>query len=222
MNRFWIILTIVIVAFIGLFIITKPDSPGVTSDQAKKILKDDHVKWNPDAKVTVIEYGDFQCPACGSFYPVLKELEKTYKDKVRFVFRHFPLRNIHPNAQAGALAAEAAGNQGKFWQMHDKLFETQESWGKITTNQQKLFEGYAKELGLDIAKFRKDYADSKTAARINRDLASGKSFGATGTPTFILDGKKLETPNDGAAFAKLLDAALKKVEKNGDSSESVN
>lgn len=212
MNRFWIILIVVVLGLIGLFIVTKPasDNGGTDPEASKAVQEDDHVKWSTEAAVTLIEYGDFQCPACGSYYPILKELEKTHGESVRFVFRHFPLRNIHPNAQAAALAAEAAGQQDKFWEMHDKLFETQTAWGRITTNQQKLFEGYAQELGLDLEQFRKDYTDPATAQRINRDLESGKAFGATGTPTFVLNGKQIETPADLAAFQKVLDEALEK------------
>lgn len=216
MNRFWIILTVVIVAMIGIFIVTKKDdAPKVTIEgDPRKVSKIDHVKGTKDAPVTLIEYADFQCPGCASYYPILKSLEQTYEGKVRFVFRHFPLTQIHPNAFAAARAAEAAGKQGKFFEMHDKLFETQQIWGQTTTNQQSLFEGYAKELGLDTVKFKADYVSGETADRINLDVSTGQeTFGVNSTPTFILNGEKISNPKDVDSFKKLIDAELAKTNK---------
>jgi protein-disulfide isomerase len=210
-NRFWIILSIVILGLIGIFIATgKDESKTNFTGDAKKVQSDDHVKFDNDHKVTLVEYGDFQCPSCGSYYPVLQQVAEKYKDQVNFVFRHFPLISIHPNAFAASRAAEAASNQGKFWEMHDKLFETQNSWGQTSANQQSLFEGYAEELGLDMAKFKKDYASEAVANRINRDVASAKQFDITGTPTFILNGEKITSPGDVTAFEKVLNEAIKK------------
>lgn len=210
MDRFWIILGIIVFVLVGLFFFTRPNTPQMTLEEAVKIEDVDHVTWNPDADVTLIEYGDFQCPGCGGWHPILKQLEESYKDHVRFVFRHFPIRTNHPNAQSAALSAEAAGKQGKFWEMHDKLFETQPGWRQLTGNQQKLFESYAEELELDMKQFRSDYAASETALRINRDLDSGRILGVTGTPSFILNGKKIETPARMEDFAKILDREIKK------------
>lgn len=213
MNRFWIILSIVIVALVGLFFITKKDSASnvTVEGDPKTILESDHVRGDKKAKVTLIEYGDFQCPACGSYYPIIRSLEATYAGKVNFVFRHFPLIQIHPNAFAAARAAEAAGNQGKFFEMHDRLYETQSSWGETTANQQALFEGYAKELGLNMDQFKKDYASSQVADRINQDLASGQqAFEINSTPSFVLNGEKITNPKDLDAFKQVLDEAIKK------------
>lgn len=209
MSRFWIILAIVIVGLGALFVVTKPEdgtNSGFDGD-AKVVQEDDHVRGNRDAKVVLIEYGDLQCPACGSYYPILKSLEAEFGDDVAFVFRHFPLISIHPNAFSASRAAEAAGNQGKFWEMHDRLFETQNSWGQVATNQQSLFEAYATELSLDIEQFRADYASSEVADRINRDIASAKEFDVRSTPTFVLNGEKIENPAQDA-FAKLLEDAI--------------
>lgn len=212
MKRFWIILAVLVLGLIAIFIFTKPkENPASTfTGDAKQLQADDHVRNGRDKKVTLIEYGDFQCPSCGQYYPILKSLEETYKDQVSFVFRHFPLRSIHPNAQAAALAAEAAGKQGKFFEMHDKLFETQNVWGQVATNQQSLFEGYAQELGLNIEQFKNDYKSSDTANRINRDISSGSQFNISGTPTFILNGEKIESPAGLDEFKKVLDDAIKK------------
>lgn len=211
-NRFWIILAVVVIGLGAIFIATKPkeNSASTFTGDAKVVQADDHIRNGKDKKVTLIEYGDFQCPACGNAYPVVKALEETYKDTVSFGFRHYPIISAHPNAFAGARAAEAASNQGKFFEMHDKLYESQDAWGQATTNQQALFEGYAKELGLDMAKFKADYVSEATANRINRDVSSAKQFSITGTPTFILNGEKITTPADKAGFEKILNEALKK------------
>jgi len=210
-NRFWIILTVVVIGLIGLFVATKPKTTenGSFTVDAKQIQADDHVRNGRDKKVTLIEYGDFQCPSCGAYYQIVKSLEADYSDQVSFVFRHFPLRSIHPNAQAASLAAEAAGKQGKFFEMHDKLYETQSSWGELTTNQQALFEGYAEALGLNMNQFKSDYTSQAVADRINRDISSGKQFSVTGTPTFIINGNKITNPEDLAAFRVVLDDAIK-------------
>lgn len=211
-NRFWIVLTVVVLGLIGAFIFTKPKDSATTvfNGDAKQIQKDDHVRNGSDKKVTLVEYGDFQCPSCGAYYSIVKNLEASYGDSVSFVFRHFPLISIHPNAFSAARAAEAAGMQGKFFEMHDKLYETQSTWGELTTNQQSLFEGYAQSLGLDMTKFKADYTSQKVADRINRDVSSGKQFKITGTPTFIVNGTKIENPNSEEAFKTVLNDALKK------------
>lgn len=211
MQRFWIILTITVLGMFGLFIITKPkeDDSAKFEGNAQEVQADDHVRGARDKKVTLIEYADFQCPSCGAYYPTLKQLEEKYADKVTFVFRHYPIISIHPNAFAAARSAEAASNQGKFFEMHDKLFETQSSWGLVSTNQQSLFEGYAQELGLDLEQFKADYASEAVASRINRDVSSAKQFEVTGTPSFILNGKKITTPSNSVdAFSTVLDEAI--------------
>jgi len=214
MNRFWIILTVVVIGMVGLFVLTKKsDAPSTSTNTDPKIVTSaDHVRGDKNAPVTLIEYGDLQCPACGAFYPIIKTLEANYAGKVRFVFRHFPLSQIHPNALAAARAAEAAGMQGKFFEMHDKLYETQSSWGELTTNQQALFESYAQELGLNMTKFKQDYSSDQVATIINDDESSGqKAFGIDSTPTFILDGVKIKNPQGLDEFSKLLDTAVASV-----------
>lgn len=214
MKRFWIILAAVVIGLIALFVITKPKDeagPDATfNGDAKQIQQDDHAKYGSDKKVTLIEYGDFQCPTCGSYYPVVKQVAEQYKDQVNFVFRHFPIISSHPNAFAAARAAEAASKQDKFWEMHDRLFETQSSWGQTAANQQSLFESYAEELGLNMEQFKQDYVSQAASDRINRDVSSAKQFGVNGTPTFILNGEKIKNPGDAEAFGKLLDDAIKK------------
>lgn len=212
MKRFWIILGVVVAGLALLFIFNKPaeQSEDTFNGDAKVVQADDHTIKAPKEKVVLIEYADFQCPSCAAVYPILKELKFKYKENVTFVFRHLPLIQIHPNAFAAARAAEAASNQGKFWEMHNQLFETQNSWGQLSTNQQKVFESYAEDLGLDMTKFKADYASEEIAARINRDVSSATQFDASGTPTFILNGNKIENPRDKAGYESLLDDAIAK------------
>jgi len=175
------------------------------------------------ATVTLIEYGDFECSACAAFHPIVSQIKEEYKDQIRFEFRHFPLVQIHFNAQAAHRAAQAAANQGKFWEMHDLLYERQASWsanvqqsgngGPVASNNNPgpIFEGYAQELGLDIEQFKTDVASGDTLGIINSDVDLGGSDGVTGTPTFVLNGKKIDdtaTVGTVEGFRALIDEAL--------------
>jgi len=222
MNRFWIFLAVVVVGLGVLFVATKPkdEGPSAFTGDAATIQKDDHARYGTSNNVTLIEYADLQCPACGAYHPVMQQLSTLYKDKVNFIFRHYPIISAHPNAFSAARAAESASNQGKFWEMHDRLFETQSTWGQVTKNQQSLFENYAKDLGLDMEKFKQDYASEATADRINRDVSSAKQFDITGTPTFVLNGKKIDTPGGLDGFKKILDDAIAEAEKSAQTPEA--
>ncbi|MER3406898.1 MAG: hypothetical protein C4278_00480 [Patescibacteria group bacterium] len=143
------------------------------------------------AKVIVIEYSDFQCPACRAFFPIIKDLKKKYNDEILFVYRHFPLIEIHSNAILAAKAAEAAGNQNKFWQMHDMLFERQDDW-KNDKNPKERFISYAKELDLDIKKFEEDFNSETTTKKILEQRNESLALGLRGTPSFFVNGKLIE------------------------------
>lgn len=144
--------------------------------------------------VTLTEYGDFECPACAGFYPIVSQVKEELKDQIRFEFKHFPLVQIHANATAAHRAAQAASNQGKFWEMHDLLYERQNSWNgqSGTTNPSSVFEEYAREIGLDMDQYTSDANSSETLAVINADVEAGKSMGANSTPTFYIDGTEIE------------------------------
>src|SRR6266487_7068471 len=133
-----------------------------------------HVRGNPDAPVTLEEYGDFQCPPCGMFAAFLGQLEKEYDSRLRVVFRNFPL-TMHEHAREAALAAEAAGLQGRFWEMHDVLYREQDSWSKAP-NVRDLFESYAGTIGLDLDKFKKDMDAEQVKARVEADRQRGESL----------------------------------------------
>jgi protein-disulfide isomerase len=146
--------------------------------------KRDHIQGPADAPVTLVEYGDYECPHCKRAYPIVKEIQRRMGRRLRFVFRNFPLRESHPHAQHAAEAAEAAGAQHKFWEMHDVLFERQ-----FALEDENLIE-YADELGLDVTRFRKDLAEGVYAPRVHEDFRSGVSSGVNGTPTFFINGAR--------------------------------
>ncbi len=165
----------------------------------------DYVTGNKDAKVVLVEYSDFQCPACGQYHPLIKQVVEKYNDRIAFVQRHFPLQQ-HENAVAAARVAEAAGKQGKFYQMGDLLFNNQRNWEK-EKDPQKIFESYAKQLKLNMDQFKKDNTDAQDK-KIDDDRNSGVALGVNSTPTFFLNGVKLDNPSSLADFSKLIDAEL--------------
>lgn len=220
----WIIFALIcIITLGGLVLFSKKDSVNVdTVDPAKAVSETtteigDQIYGDKAAKVVLIEYGDFQCPGCAGAFPQLKTIKEVYKDQIAFIFRNFPLTAIHPNALAAATAAESAGLQGKFWQMHDKLYENQDAWSSIeAAKRTDVFAGYAQDLGLDVEQFKTDLSDPKVAAKISRDRAFGNKVGVDSTPTVYLGSTKLtdeETTDlvqaNGEKLMDKLDAALK-------------
>lgn len=195
----WIAFAAICVLIFGALIYnTKSSEVKVDSIDPGKVITDnkplpDHVFGSEAKKVVLIEYGDFQCTGCGSLYPSLKPLKEHYKEQLTFVFREFPLTSKHPNALAGATAAEAAGLQDKFWEMHDMLFENQPEWSSLdSTKRTDQFVLYATQIGLDTSKFKSDLDSKKLSQKIKRDQALGKKIGASATPTLVLNGKTLE------------------------------
>jgi protein-disulfide isomerase len=148
----------------------------------------------PNVKVSspvmVEEYGDYQCPPCGALFPVLKSIESEYGDQVRFVFHHFPLTSMHKNALVASRAAEAARNQGKFWEMHDQLYRNQNSW-KDLDDPRAVFLGYARALGMNADRFAGDLESTAVEQRIADDMRRGSAAGVTGTPTVFIEGRML-------------------------------
>jgi len=140
--------------------------------------------------VVLEEYGDYQCPPCGLLYPVLKDIEHEYGKQLQIVFHHFPLTKIHKNAMNAARAAEAARNQGKFWEMHDRLYRNQNAW-KDLDDPRPMFIQYARDLGLNTDRFTRDLASPDVEQRIAADMQKGTSIGITGTPTLLIDGNML-------------------------------
>ena len=149
-----------------------------------------HTIGPADAPVTLEEFGDFQCPPCGLLHPVLKDMEKEFGSKLRVIFREFPLAQTHQHAIPAARAAEAAGMQGKFWEMHDVIFTNQRNWN-TAFDARPIFEDYAVKLGLDIQKFRRDVNSSAVEQRIALDGRRGNALGVNGTPTVFMNGREV-------------------------------
>ena len=153
----------------------------------------DRVFGNAESKVVLVEYGDFQCPSCAGAHPTVKTVMEDYSDSVAFVFRNFPITSAHPHAKAAAAAAEAAGLQDKCWEMHDMLFERQMSWSSLSADERgTTFTNYAEEIGLNTEQFTSDLSKAEINQKINFDLALARKTGVTGTPTFFLNGERLE------------------------------
>ena len=218
----WIIFIVITLGILVSLVVfsgsSKSDVSKVNTDTIQAASSEngniaDHVSGKADSKVILVEYADYQCPGCGTIYPLVKSIAEQYKDQIQFVFRNYPLPELHPNAKVAAGSAEAAGLQGKFWEMHDKIYEKQADWSNLTiTERGKFFEGLATEIGLDINKFNTDLSSPSITEKINFDTALAKKAGVEATPTFYLNGKKLESADYGteAKFKEAIDAALKK------------
>ncbi len=208
----FIIIVVVLVAVIAIFSVTlrkgnggndaKPDL--VNSNQAALVAGNtptpNHATTDPSglakpnvkvsSPVVIEEYGDYQCPPCGLLYPELKQVEKEYSNQVQIVFHHFPLTRIHKNAMAAALAAEAARNQNKWAEMHDRLYRNQKEWADLD-DPQPVFLAYARQLNLNVDQFKQDMESNQVAQRIGADTQRGTSAGVNGTPTIFIDGLML-------------------------------
>lgn len=212
-KQFLGVILIIIAVFVGIFMFgnQKTEAPsGKSSDLTQ------HVIGEGKSGVTLVEYGDYQCPFCHDYFPTVKAAQTEFNSQIKFQFRNYPLSSRHPNAFAAARAAEAAALQDKFWEMHDALYDTA-NWQTWTnsSNPNPLFEQYAKKLGLDVAKYKTDFASSKVNNLVNADLAEGTRQKVSGTPSFfiLIDGKKpqkVEITNDLAAFEKVIKAAIAK------------
>ena len=159
------------------------------------------VRGNPEAKIAVVEFSDFQCPFCGRVTPTLEQVEREYGDDVRIVFKHLPL-SIHPKAPAAHAAAWAAHQQGKFWEMHDKIFENQRDLSE------EAYTRYAAELGLDMERFEKDLASDAARQAVAADVAEAGTLGVTGTPGFFINGRFLSGAQPFASFKAMIDEEL--------------
>jgi protein-disulfide isomerase len=170
----------------------------------------DHIRGPAAAAaVTLVEYGDFECPHCGAAHLVLDELLARFAADVRLVFRHFPLTQVHPHAQRAAEAAEAAGAQGQFWEMHDVLFENQDALDDESLG------GYAQDLGLDLVTFLRDLGAGVYAERVREDFMSGVRSGVNGTPTFFVNGRRHAGPWDLESLAAADEAELSHAHSGG-------
>ncbi len=204
---FVIVLVAICALFVGIVAFTGGD------DKENSVISNakpsQHIYSKTDSKVTLVEYGDFQCPYCYQYEPIVAQVREKYKGKINFQFRNFPLQATHQNAFAAHRAAEAAHKQNKFWEMHDLLYQNQKQWSEAQSVNP-YFESYAKQIGLDVNKYKTDFASKEVNAIINADMKAGNDLKVTGTPTFFLNGKKTEITADLASFEKVIDAAIQK------------
>jgi protein-disulfide isomerase len=204
-NTIWALLALLLV--LGIWKLSRPGE--VVSAQP-------WVRGNDQAQVVITEYSDFQCPACSNTAPILDRIVEEYGDNVKIEYFHYPLIPIHPNSLPAARAAEAAGVQGKFWEMHDKLFATQSEWQD--DNAYTFFEKYAQELDLDLVAFKKDYNSGALLKKIHSQRAQAVAAGYNGTPTILINGQKIENPGSFAGYELLLEQFLPA--QSGDVNES--
>lgn len=168
----------------------KRDAPGTVPESALPMPERDHIQGPVDAPIKLLEYGDYECPYCGEAYSVVKAIQKQLGNRLCFAFRNFPLVNSHPHAERAAEAAEAAGAQGRFWEMHDMLYENQEAL------EDQDLATYASNLGLDAKRLMKDLEAGTYTARVRQDFRSGARLDVNGTPSFFINGMRYDGSND--------------------------
>jgi protein-disulfide isomerase len=216
-KQFWAVIIAVVLVFIAIFAFGQKSTGNSSGSASGKLTQ--HVEGLGKDHVTLVEYGDYQCPYCGQYSSIVKQVEAEYNTQITFQFRNFPLVSIHQNAFAGARAAEAASLQGKFWQMHDLLYEQNQIYYNSNesvatwigaSNPQTVFDQYAKQLGLNLTKFNQDYGSNGVNQTINDDMAEGNKLNIDATPTFILDGKQINVGESAADFQTLINAAIEK------------
>lgn len=225
MNKLrWIIFGVICAGMLGgLVFLANKDKKDVSQLDPSKIVAStdteigDHVYGNKNSQVVLFEYGDFQCPSCATAFPQIKTIKEKYKSQIAFVFRNFPLTSIHPNALSAATSAEAAGLQGKFWEMHDALYLNQNSWSSASTSDRNtIFAQYASSVGVNAEQYTTELTSTKVADKIARDRAFAKKLDLTGTPSLLINGQKMSdevvssvVSGDGSKLTAELDKALK-------------
>jgi protein-disulfide isomerase len=171
------------------------------------VSEQDHIQGDEDAPITLVEYGDYECPHCGRAYPIVKKVQKHFGKRLRFVFRNFPLTESHPHAESAAEVAEWAGTQNKFWEMHDGLFENQDSLGGP------LYVEIAEDLALDPRALRKSLEGREFAGRVRADFSGGARSGVNGTPTFFINGRRHDASFDYDTLLAAIEGELSRVAK---------
>ena len=206
-KQFWAVIIVIVLVFVGIFALTGKKNNTNTTTSSNKPTQ--HVIGTSTTGVKLVEYGDYECPYCEEYYPVVKQVQQEFNGKISFQFRNFPLTSLHPNAFAAARAAEAAGLQNKFWEMHDALYDST-NWQVWSTSSDPTpyFKQYAQQLGLNVSKFESDYSSTQVNNLVNADLSAGNKLGISGTPTFYLNGKQLSLGADASTFEKAINTAI--------------
>ncbi|MBI2590061.1 thioredoxin domain-containing protein [Candidatus Berkelbacteria bacterium] len=214
MNQFWpwffaVGATVLLVVGIIMFDTNQRQVSGTTSAEVATIKEGEWTTGPNEAPVTLIEYSDFQCPACGNYFPTVETLKQEFGDQLRFVYRHYPLKSIHKHAESTAKAAEAAGLQGKFWEMHSQLFTHQTDWSKQSEEEaQAIFRTYGKNIGLNLTLYDEAFSSNAVNEAINDDIRTGDLAKISGTPTFILNGEYIKNPSSLDEFRGLIRAKI--------------
>jgi protein-disulfide isomerase len=210
-KQFWGILAIIVLIFVGIFVFTGNNNKSNSSANSGSAKPTSHIEGLGQSGVTLVEYGDYECPFCEEYSSIVKQVQQEFNSQIFFQFRNFPLVSIHQNAFAGARAAEAAALQGQFWQMHDALYDSS-NWQVWSTSNDPTpdFNQYAQELGLNLAKFKQDFASQAVNNAIVADENVGNKLGIDGTPTFYLDGKQVSPQPTVASFESLIKAEIAK------------
>lgn len=196
---------------IGIFVVANnaPADKPKASDAATLVRDDSHkLSTASDKKVTIVEFLDFECEACGANYADVERIVAEYKDKITYVIRYFPISS-HKNANLAAQSVEAASKQGKFTEMYRKMYDNQTEWAEKQVAQTAIFARYASEIGLNMEQFNKDVADAATIARVKKDSTDGESLGVNSTPTFFFNGEQLQGLQKYEVLKQKIDAALK-------------
>lgn len=202
-GSFILIIALIIWGLIAASNKAKQEEKGIVA--ADVVTSEDWVSSTTTTPVTIIEYSDFQCPACAAYFPLIERLLQENPTQVRLVYRHFPLTQ-HANAVPAAKASEAAGMQGKFFEMYRLIFANQANWQDSPTAEE-IFKTYAQQLGLDMAKYEVDVASAQVEENVNNDLKGGIRAGVNSTPTFYVNGKKIDSPNGYEEFKTIIDTA---------------
>jgi len=236
-----VIIGLVLVAVVGgawyLYSQSKPANnsnvkPGATPVKAATVnpnaplgANPPNMLGSPTAAVTVEEFADFQCPTCGSTHPIMKEIQSTYGSKIRFVYREFPLP-MHDKGYDAAVAAEAAGLQGKFWAMQDQLFTNQQAWSGANATYKQLWSDYAQKIGLDVQQWQNDVAGIAAKSRVDLDMQRGKALNVSSTPSIFINGELVPFPElNVAGIRKIIDARLQEAgaaQSSGSATSQVN
>ena len=199
------IIAVIVAGLIGVFVVFNKPGAATTADGSTLVRSDSQRRGS--GSVQLVEFGDYQCPSCGAAHPVVQKLLSEYNGKVTFIFRNFPLETIQKSAMLAAKYAEAAAKQNKFWQMHDKLYESQSEWSEQVDPSGKFAE-YASTLGINASQLKTDATAAAVTALIQRDMQDGNTVGITGTPTFYVAGKQVAS-NDYNSLKAAIDAALR-------------
>jgi protein-disulfide isomerase len=216
-TEIWVIaifLVVLVVAVIAAAFLSGKVAPqtgnAVNPTTVPALTSADWTKGNTASKVSLIEYGDFECPACAEYQPLVQQILSKYGDRIVFSFRNFPLYQIHPDAMISSQAAEAAGLQGKYWEMHDLLYTKQNEWVTASPDAvvAKYFDGYAQSLGLDVAKFDTDINSNTVKNKVQKDLGTGNAAQIDHTPTYFINLTQIANPTSYAELSGELDAAL--------------